>query len=441
MLLYDSWNGRHASRHTYTALSLVALLSAVLAGAVSMAGPAAAAPTPSYLADGTDPAVTSLAAERRISIAEAQRRVGWQQPATAMSEELSTALGERFGGLWFDDITGRVEVGIVAGSDAGPRARAIAARWHLSAVTDLVPVATSYPQLERDSAWLGSQLRLANSSATTQLSSALLPDRNLVELRLPHAAALTADQTDLVERARKRLGARLTTGTWSGAISRTACRVVVTGDCDAPLRGGVSLYLSDGNRDADCTTAFNVRSRKDGKWYVMTAGHCGVKETEFSAYQWRTGQYHVIGRVHNSVNEGNDDYGMISINNVAGWNPKPWVWVQAWGDPAHGGTAANEAYVIKGVRTSPKGTRVCMTGAYSGTSCGNVVALNIGGAGGYAQADYCTTFGDSGGAVFSAGYARGINVGVLRGYPFCKAAVFQGVIEAADALDVNVLTG
>ncbi len=419
----------------------IAVLVSAVAVLFASAQTVEAAPLadPGYRADAADPAVTTLAADLGISILEAQRRIGWQEPASQMADALDAALGERFGGLWIDENAGgRVKVGVVGAAKGEPVIRRILAQWRLTAVTDLVPVSTSYAQLERDSAWLGAQLAAPDAPAGSELSSAMLVDKNKVELRLPAAKALSAGQRTVVAAARARLGERLTTASWSGAVRQTRCAWIGSTDCDAPLRGGVSLYLGPGAGPLQCSTAFNARSRSDGAWYIMTAGHCGGRGTPFSAYQPSTAGYHDIGAVHNAVNAGNDDYSIVRINKpgATGWNVRPWVWVHASSD-----TTENQSYVIKGTGGNPVGTRVCMSGAKTGTDCGRVVALNIGGAGGYAQAQYCTTFGDSGGAVYSSNLARGINVGLLTSEPLCTAAIYQGITEAANALGVNVATG
>lgn len=132
-------------------LGLVGLLLAVALASsanAARAPQAGAADPPSYLADAADPAVTTLASDLGISIREAQRRLGWQEPAIKLAGELERALGERYGDLWFDPADGgRVKVGIVGG-DTTPAARLIA-RCKLSAVTDLIPVRHSYAELQQ----------------------------------------------------------------------------------------------------------------------------------------------------------------------------------------------------------------------------------------------------------------------------------------------------
>src|SRR5512132_646841 len=88
-----------------TILGLVGLLLAgLLAGQATAAGAqTGGAELPPYLAEATDPAVTTLASDLGISVQEAQRRIGWQEPAMQLGEELRRALGDRFGGLWFEE--------------------------------------------------------------------------------------------------------------------------------------------------------------------------------------------------------------------------------------------------------------------------------------------------------------------------------------------------
>src|SRR5215208_268211 len=314
---------------------LVALIGLLMAGLLaSQAQPAAgaaAADRSPYLANATDPAVTTLARDLGISIREAQQRMGWQEPAIQLAEELERALGDRFGDLWFDPSTGRVKVGIVGGDTAGLAVRLIARR-KLTAVTDLVPVRHSYAELKQAAAWLNAEVTRVNPPARNGLVKGLsvwrLPDRNMVELDLPRGQRLTTAQQATVAAARQRLGSRLILGTWAGQTRDLSC---AWGggefDCDPPLRGGVMMYLrnSQGGYDPECTVGFNAKSTVDGKWYVLTAGHCGYGPgTTFYVYQRRTGQFHVLGHMHRCIWGGrpscvyaaDDDEGIITIDNV-----------------------------------------------------------------------------------------------------------------------------
>jgi streptogrisin C len=430
------WGGRRLML-----LGLVGLLLAVMlasqayAGGVTQTG---AADPPPYLADASHPAVTSLASDRGISIEEAQRRIGWQEPAMELAGELERVLGDRYGDLWFDAAgSGRVKVGIIGG-DTALAARLIARR-KLTAATDLVPVRYSYPELVRAAAWLTAEVARANPPTGNGLAKGLavwrLPNRNRVELSLPRGQRLTAAQQATVARARRRLGPdKRTLGSWSGQMRDLNCAWRTSPsrfDCDAPLRGGVMLYVRSGAYYVpECTVGFNARSTVDGKWYVMTAGHCGAPGRNFYVRQPGTGQYHVLGHMHNRVWAGDDDFGIITIDNVAGWDPQPWVYRHPSAD-----TDYDPRYPITGTAGSTYGLEVCVSGAVSGSDCGNVERVGDP-AGGLAQVNLCVTHGDSGAPIYSYNKARGLLKGTNNPDDPCEDRLYQGLAEAEQVLHV-----
>lgn len=353
---------------------------------------------------------------------------------------------------------GRVKVGIVGG-DTTLAARLIARR-KLTAVTDLVAVRHGYAELQRAAAWLTAGAARVNPPARNGLVKGLavwrLPDKNAVELDVPRGQRLTTAQQAMVAAARRRLGSRLVLGTWAGQMRDLACVWSFNGasgktvfNCDPPLRGGLMLYIRSGaSYVPQCTVGFNAKSTVDGKWYVMTAGHCGSPGQTFYVWQPRTRQYHVLGHMHNCVFGGDpncvfasdDDEGIISIDNVPGWNPKPWVYVHAWTGP-NDRTTKNPGYLIAGTGGSRQGLRVCVSGAISGTSCGHVERL---GGGSLAQVDLCGEPGDSGAPIFSGQKAYGLLKGANRPDPQdpplgrCQDRLYQGITEATQRLRVAV---
>ena len=450
----DSSTTRRCDVRRVTVLGLVGtLVAVVLASSAAAAGApqAGAADPPPYLADASDPAVTTLAGDLGISIREAQRRIGWQEPAVELAGELERALGDRYGDLWFDPADGgRIKVGIAGGANA-LAARLIArliARRKLTAVTDLVAVRHGYAELKQAAAWLTAETARANPRAHNGLVKGLavwrLPDKNAVELDLPRGQRLTTTQQATVAAARRRLGGKLTLGTWAGQTRDLACAFLAGEfDCDPPLRGGVMMYLrnASGGYDFQCTVGFNAKSTVDAKWYVMTAGHCGGPGQTFYVYQPRDAHFHVLGHMHNRVRAGDDDFGIITIDNVSGWSPKPWVYVHAWTGPVPG-TTENPDYPIYGTGGSKLGMRVCVSGAISGTSCGNVEEL---GGGSLARVDLCADHGDSGAPIFSGQKAYGLLVGANPPEnpgdpptPPCQDRLYQGIAEATQRLRVAV---
>jgi streptogrisin C len=430
---------RQRLRRRIATLSVAGLLVGLLASHQAALGATPATPNnlPPYLADANDPAVTTLAFDRGLSIEEAQRRIGWQEPAYQLGEALRQALGDRFGGLWFDEAGGgRVKVGLVGNNAAA--ARALIEQRKLSAVTDLVPVRHSYNDLEAANAWLSAAIATANQGAATRLASSMLVHKNVVQLKLPHGQRLSVAQQQVVDQAKRRLGGAHVLGSWSGRIRSNACGFYGgTFDCDPPLRGGVALYRV--NSTAACSTAFYARSRSDGKPYIMTAGHCGGAGSLWNAWQPRTGMEHRVGEMwRRSLRNppDPDDHGIITIDNPSGWNPRPWVYVHA-----SSSTVEDPDYVITRVSGSSIDMRVCLSGMRTGTDCGTVDEVGFLGPGGYAVVDYCDNPGDSGGAVYSTTAARGIHTGSLEGAPACQGRLYMGVAEAEDDLNVNVVRG
>jgi hypothetical protein len=437
---------RRGLRRRWSVLGVLGLLlvGPLLAGEAPAAGAAEAGATglPPYLAPANDPAVTTLAEDLQIPVQDAQRRLGWQDPAMQLGEDLRRALGERFGGLWFDEADGgRVKVGVVGGSAAAEKARSHIARRQLGAVTDLVAVRHSYADLERASAWLSRATAKVNprtKGARRALASVLLPDKNQVELQLPRGQRLNTPERATVREAKRRFGAMLALGSWSGAVVKEACVWNTDGFfCDPPLRGGVGIDDLDPITRTNCTTGFNARSKSDGKWYVLTAGHCGPRGGWWNTYIPRDNSFAALGVMHNRVDQGADDFGIIT--NPAPWyfSPGPYVYVELTPE-----TTYAPLYQIRGVAGSAVGMRVCVSGAISGTDCGTVKALNWGGPGGFAVIDYCTTSGDSGAPVYSSGMARGIHIGAIptpQPQP-CVGKLYQGVFEAAQRLKVYVVT-
>lgn len=400
-------------------------------------------------ADASAPEVTSLARDARISAREAVERIGWQQAAPAFAGIARTAVGpQSYGGLWIDQATGRVQVGVITttgsslddGSLDGGVQRGVeiqAARCGLAGAVDVVAVKHSAAHLEAVNDWLAERMA-AMDSVPSGFGAGIDHSANRVALDVPADRALTAAERALVRDARARwadaVAVEHTTGTAVTAEGRAVTGTCTSnGDyCDAPLRGGVKL---DGSDDSACTLGFIATSRTDGLFYALTAGHCGA-----SVYYSRfaDGDAHRIGRVHKREFSEAGDAGIVRIENVDGWTPLPFVAVFR-----SGLTDRDEMYPIYAVAGSVVGMRVCKTGYATDTHCGTVTKLGVtanykeGSVRGLAEANYCANRGDSGGPVYASHIAFGITSGFRQGASPCES-LYQGVTRAQNLLNVDL---
>jgi hypothetical protein len=372
---------------------------------------------------------------RGISVAEADQRLGWQQVAPALWQNLSADIPTRFGGVWIGVTNGdRVEVGITGGIDAtitavvGREAAAVGLNSY-----DLVPVARTEATLVSDMTWLAGLLAKVNPGAPAALGAGERTDLNQLQLDLPASGQLTSAQTSAITDARARLGAELVV-TGNGQIfSELSC---VYPFCDPPLRGGVEIIVPNVKA---CTLGFIAQSRVDTKEYAFTAGHCGID----TAGPWHTnftdGSDHVIGDTwHAILSTERGDESIIAINNVPGWNPQARVNVTA-----SAFTTSDPKYFIKATGWSVVGQRICTTGAFSGAStCGTVTELDFSyEAEGFefdhaGLTDICATHGDSGAPMYASHIALGI---LVAGSDDCDTA-YDGIRNAESRLNVNVIT-
>jgi hypothetical protein len=405
---------------------------------VAGARPAVAAgPSPA------DPRVTTLAAEAHVPLSAAAQRISWQDAGMTAIPGIAGQLGSAFGGAWFDPATGRLTVGVVRQSHGpmAPGALASVTRAGLVGVTDVRAVQWSAATLDAVTAVLSPAIGRLNTGAVTGVTLRTIPPANVVEI-VVGSGALSPAQRTFVAAAQRRFGSKV-------RIHRTAGNNLAALDscsgthCDPPLRGGVEI---DAN-GIGCTLGFIVRSNSDQKLYAMTAGHCvadggGASWTE----EFVNGSRHVIGAGHSYHFGGNRDAGIITINNPSGWQPRAEVLVLA--SPNNGGIAGtgyDATYAISGTGGSAFGMRVCKAGAFHGTSCGQVIGLNVTGPSGITgmgEATYYGGHGDSGGSVFAGHIAYGLHE---SHDPPNTAASFDsfyvGITAAADSLNVHVATG
>jgi hypothetical protein len=407
-----------------------ALAIAVLASAATIGLNIGWAQATSREPTDTDLAITSLAADRGISTAEAAIRISWQDKAPALADQLRTLLGAQYGGLWIDPANGdRIKVGIAGSHTNTASIRNAAASHGLAGAVDTVQVSTSISTLESINETLANTLDRVNQDAAWPLSAGLRPDINAVELDAPPAAQLTITQQSLVNATAARFGAAIRIVTVQTKPQARSCRYPY---CDPALRGGIRIN----NSGFGCTGAFIARSRIDGKFYQFTAGHCAAAASDNWSTHFADGSTHIIGPVHNHVFSGSGDMAILTVNNPSGWNPQPWVFVTASAD-----TTRNESYSINADSGSTVGMRICTTGGFLGHSdCGTVTQLGVTAT--YegvtvhdlGRGTFCGTAGDSGAPMYASHTAYGLQV---AGFSACDS-LYQGIRAAENALNVNV---
>lgn len=419
-----------------------AVLTAVAVALLPPGGPAGADPAVRGAA-GQAPGVTAeydgetiaFAKERGIPEAEAELRLNWQKAAPDLDDRLTRDLPARnFGGVWIAvDDRDRVKVAVSpeVTSEAAAIVELAAKDLGLDGAYDLVAVRHPLSELEDAGAWLGTEIEKVNGDARATLTAGLRTDRNAVELQTPAGATLTPAQRDLVSAARDRLGDKLILGSYTGTPTARACNYPY---CDPPLRGGIRIHQSVG-----CTGGFIARSRATGQLLQFTAGHCTMNPGSFFTLFANHVTSKVIGPSVGGVWYTTGDIALLGINDVAGWKPKPWVYVTAGPN-----TTKDETYHIASDNKSVIGMRICTTGGFLGySSCGIVWQLgvtatyegvtvhNLG------RASFCGVRGDSGGPMYAKHVAYGLQV---AGYSKCDS-LYQGIRAAENLFGVDVLHG
>jgi hypothetical protein len=396
-----------------------------------VAAQAATTPPDDFAVEG--PAFAQL---RGITLAEAEQRLGWQQLAPTLAQNLANDMPARFGGLWIDVNDGdRVKIGLTGTID---RTTATAVNREAAAVGlttgyDMVPVARTQTTLTSDMTWVAQQLATINPGASSALSAGIRTDLNGLQLDLPASGQLSTAQAAFVADAQARLGTELTVDYDGQPYHYDSC---VYPNCDPPLRGGVNIFIP---HEFTCTLGFTAKSKIDNNEYVITAGHCVLFTDGVNWHtQFANGSDHVIGAMHHGILDTDQgDEAIISINNVPGWTPQGRVEVTA-----SQMTTADQNYYIKADNWSVVGQRICTTGAALGQSnCGIVTKLDFSYAVGNVEFDHagdssvCATGGDSGAPMYSTHIAYGILVAGNG----CATA-YYGIRNAESLLNVNLLT-
>ncbi|TDD25601.1 trypsin-like serine protease [Kribbella turkmenica] len=196
------------------------------------------------------------------------------------------------------------------------------------------------------------------------------------------------------------------------------------------LPGKLTKYVSGGTGmwggDIKCSVGFNVQRR--GKYYLLTAGHCGKEATS-----WYQDDDHsrYLGKMHHASYPWNDYALLIYPTNIK----PPGGSVYLYNGRSQDITTAMNPGI---------GHYVYRAGITSGLHSGRVTGLNAtvnygdGRVAGLIRTSVCAEPGDSGGPLFYRQWAFGLTSGGSGDCDSGGVTYFQPVVEALRAYGVTV---
>ena len=356
--------GRSLTGAAAIGLTLLALLGVFASGAAASQGP-----TLRLFPDDS-----SQRAEVEATIA----RMG-------VVAKLKAALGDAYGGVWFDGPAAQLHVGVTS-PQASRAAETVAVEVGLGANVTETLVRSSWAALELAQARLNHGLGdlLGRSEAATSLA----PERNSVEVEL--GSAVPAPRRAEVAREASVAGVTVEISTAVESrfgIKRLArCNAFAENKayCNPTIVAGVTIEAEDG----ETCTAGPAVTLKDKSipaaataTYILTAGHClefaggpGVKWYAYNKKEETGGEKKKIGEAGAYLNESLD-VGVIWVENPGYWAAKGNVPVNPTIAPWE--EKEPEPFNVGGEVESVEGLESCYSGQTSGTHCGTVKQVNL----------------------------------------------------------------
>jgi hypothetical protein len=335
-------------------------------------------------------------------------RVQGKIAQTELVSKVEVAMGDAYGGVWFDAAAAQLHVGVT--SHEGQRAaEGVIAREGLSGSVILTSVRSPWARLQATQKQWNS--RLASLFAGGLVKTALDARHNAVYVSL--SPSVPAPERGVIEReastADVNVVVTVVPSTEIGGVpvgEKTECAEFVTfkAYCDKTITSGVTIQgkcsefaevlvgLAFFITQKECEE--RQKAGKEGKWgratctagplaipeangnetYLLTAGHCGeAKESWFSLY--KNGKtVNEIGKAKTMVWNLGGDYGAIPVENAA--------WKEVGNDPVFAVTAewkanAGRSFPVKGERIPAEGTTDCHDGQTSGGTCGKILKTNV----------------------------------------------------------------
>jgi hypothetical protein len=303
---------------------------------------------------------------------------------TDVIKKLEAAMGDGFGGVWFEASTLQLHVGVTSPASR-QAAEAVAARVGLSANVTETPVRSTRAQLGAEQKRLSH--RLADLFSRGEVSTSIAPDNNAVEVEL--GSDVPQAEREALERETAQADANVLIHVAPQPHLR-ATPLKQCGEhekseayCDPTIVAGVSL-VSTG--EARCTVGPAVRLtdrstlEKATKTYILTAGHCIDSEKGGGLgadwFSWdKGGKKEEIGSAVEFLN-AETDVGVIEVNN-------PGFWVAAGFTPVTPSVAMwskteeTDPTEVTAQQKPAKGTETCYSGQTSGTNCGKILNESV----------------------------------------------------------------
>ncbi|WP_342749743.1 S1 family peptidase [Umezawaea tangerina] len=325
---------------------------------------------------------------------QARTRLANDDKAEQVEGKVKSALGDRFGGAWIDQASGRLTV---ATTDAATSdtARALGA--------DVRVVRFSQQQLA------GTKAALDSMSAPLSVTG----------WRVDEAA-----NTVVVEVNSDKRDAATEAFITSARSLSPAVSVAVTTEAPRTLydtRGGDAYYIGG----ARCSIGFAVTGG------FVSAGHCGSTGNATTGFN-RVAQ----GTFRGSSFPGND-YSWVATN--SNWTSRPWV-------NRYNGSNVT----VTGSTSAAVGAAICRSGSTTGWRCGTVQQKNAtvnysqGSVSGLTRTNACAEPGDSGGSwVAGTNYsqAQGVTSGGSGNCTSGGTTYFQPVGEILSAYGLTLTRG
>jgi Trypsin len=304
---------------------------------------------------------------------------------TGIVSKLEAGLGDAFGGLWFDQSTAQLHVGVTSPASR-QKAEAVAAQAGMAANVTETPVRSTWAQLEAaQSHWDG---LLSGRAAQEAVSTSLAPESNSVQVEL----GSSVPPAKLAELERATGDAAVDVDISVVAHPRrlnpyARCKAFAKFEafCDPTMVSGVSIAKKEEAKQGVCTAGPLAIRKSPGttalatETFVLTAGHCIEGEiSNWWAFKMN-GESKKIGKALAALQptEGAGyDVGVIEIEAKSVWanlnleaTPVKPV-IANW-------AAGKEPFPVIKQENPTKGTKVCYSGQRTGTQCGEVKEVNV----------------------------------------------------------------